>query len=285
MEILAWYSKQSFWMMFSSPKEHFSFLWKGKKKKENSSCTVVALAHKTPNLSYTLFSSRNLLQVNKILSMKKGRKGCSSSVTVGIIMVWQSQFKSVYPRSIVSEITIDKEMFAQFGPEEENRYYTVTKNNVISGSQKKIVCQIFGGCWMVTEKMSISGIHLKAIALIDPMGDLLYFLNWWKLTVNFWSGAISIIFQICEPEGRKKYFKYLNENQACYLNRSCRKLATKLSQCGCRALILGSSYSPKLVLIYLQVKGSAWTSAFFHNYGESNSRNWEPIFRIKITLK
>lgn len=113
--------------------------------------------------------------------------------------------------------------------------------------RKKIVCQNFGGCWMVI--MSISGIHLKSIALIDPMGDLLYFLNCWKRIVNFWSGAISIIFQICEPEGRNKYFKYLNENQTCYLNGSCRKLATKLSQCGCRALILGSSYSPKLVLI------------------------------------
>lgn len=44
------------------------------------------------------------------------------------------------------------------------------------------------------------GIHVKAIALIDSMGDLQYFWNWWKLIVNFWSRAVSIIFQICEPE-------------------------------------------------------------------------------------
>lgn len=38
----------------------------------------------------------------------------------------------------MSEITDDKKIFAQFGLEEESRHYTLAKNNVISGSQKKL---------------------------------------------------------------------------------------------------------------------------------------------------
>lgn len=52
-------------------------------------------------------------------------------------MVWQFQFKSVSPRSIVSEIIDYKKMFVQFGLEEENRHYPPIMNNVISGSISK----------------------------------------------------------------------------------------------------------------------------------------------------
>lgn len=95
VEFLTWYSKQlfcitlcvqSFWMMFSSPKEHLPFLWK--EKKENSSYTVVALAHKAHNLNYTLFFSGNLVQVNKILARKKEQEGvllfCNSRYNNGL---------------------------------------------------------------------------------------------------------------------------------------------------------------------------------------------------------
>lgn len=197
-------------------------------------------------------------------------------------MVWQSQFKSGSPRGKVSEITDGKKMFAQFGLEEESRYYTVTKNNIISGSQKKIC---LSGCWRMPNsgrENARPGIHWKAIALIGTVGNLQYFLNWWKLIVNFWSGAISVIFQICEPETSNKYFKYLHENQTCYLNSSCWKLATKLFQCGCRALILVSSCNPKLVLTLLTSQRKCMDICIFHNYSESNSRNWNHIFRIKI---
>ena len=95
------------------------------------------MTHKTRNLKYTLFFSGKLLQLNEILAREKGRKGYSSCIAVGIIMVWQFQFKSVSPRGIVSEIIDDKKMFVQFGLEEENRHYTVTTNNVISGSIRK----------------------------------------------------------------------------------------------------------------------------------------------------
>lgn len=80
-----------------------------------------------------------LLQLNGISAREKGRKGYSSSVAVGIIMVWQSQFKSVSPRGVVREIIDDKKMFVHFGPEEEKGHYTVTMNDIISGSTGKNV--------------------------------------------------------------------------------------------------------------------------------------------------
>lgn len=97
------------------------------------------MTHKRCNLKYTLFFSEKLLQLNEILEREKGRKGYSSSVAVGRIMVWQSQFKSVNPRGIIGDIDY-KKTFVQFGLEEENRHYTVTMNNVISGSIRKKMC-------------------------------------------------------------------------------------------------------------------------------------------------
>lgn len=64
-----------------------------------------------------------------------------------------------------------RKMFAQFRLE-ESRYYTVTKINVISGSQKK---NFLSELWRVLNsgrENGKPGIHLKAIALIDPVGDL-----------------------------------------------------------------------------------------------------------------
>lgn len=54
-------------------------------------------------------------------------------------MIWQSQFKSVSPRGIVSEIVDEKKMFVPFGLEEENRHYTVTMIIIIDGSVRKNV--------------------------------------------------------------------------------------------------------------------------------------------------
>lgn len=95
------------------------------------------MTHKTRNLKYALFFSGKLLQLNEILAREKGRREYSSSVAVGIIMLWQSQFMSLSPRGIVSEIIGDEKMFAQFGL--ENSRYSVTTNNVISGSIRKNV--------------------------------------------------------------------------------------------------------------------------------------------------
>lgn len=77
-------------------------------------------------------------------------------------MVWQSQFKSVSPRSTVSEITDDKKMFAQFGLE-ESRYYTVTKNNIISGSQEKNSLSLLWRMLNGGRENAYPGIHLKAL--------------------------------------------------------------------------------------------------------------------------
>ena len=125
---------------------------------------------------------------------KRVERSYSSCVTVGIMMVWQSQFKSVSPRGIVSEIGWQ----VHFGLEEENRRYTVTTNNTISGSvrkKKKCVCRIFGGCWAVVEKMPSQVFICSGNSLTNTAASLQYFLNSWKLMVSFWSGATYIIFR------------------------------------------------------------------------------------------
>lgn len=187
-------------------------------------------------------------------------------------MVWWSQFKPESPRDIVSEIIDDKKMFVQLGLEEENRHYAVTMNNVISGSIRKKMCQSFGGCWTVVEKMPSQVFICNGNALTNIVADLQYFLNWWKLIVSFWSGAICIIFQICEPESGNKYVKYLNENQTCYVDSKCWKTATKWFPCACRGLILISSCNPKLVPILFTNQSKCIDICIFHNCGE-NSRS------------
>lgn len=87
-----------------------------------------------------------MFQLNEVLPREKGRTGNLPSVAVGRVMVWQLQLKSLSPRGIVSEITVYKKMFVQFGFEEENRRYTPIMNNVISSSVCKSVCQGVGGC-------------------------------------------------------------------------------------------------------------------------------------------
>lgn len=83
---------------------------------------------------YTSFFSRKLLQLNGIKSREKGRKEYLPSVTVGIIMVWQSQLKSVNPKGIVSEITDGKKASVWI---EENKHYAMTKSNTVCRSIRK----------------------------------------------------------------------------------------------------------------------------------------------------
>lgn len=75
------------------------------RKNENSSYSA-ALTGKTPCSS---LGRTSVLQLTEILAGGKGRRVCSSSVAVCIIMVWQNQLKSVNSRSIISEIIDEQE--------------------------------------------------------------------------------------------------------------------------------------------------------------------------------